>query len=576
MKISEGYNKIRRGIHIMKKIKTAPLFHNSSFIICFILLLLLTNTLIKNLNAAFEDITIGARAAGLAGAYSAFGEDGYSIYYNPSGLASIPRGVLSVQYSKLHIGLDDNSDLSNAYMSVAQPLKLNNMDFGTIGLGWLQFALAGYYQENTISIAWSRDIVANKFSMGLSAKLLSIKYGEDEYTANALDNEGKSTGISDPLFASGYSVNATDFDIGIRWPFARNYTVALVAQNIAGANISLGGKDTGALLEKRYRLGFAHTGKFYALTTDVVAIMPSDISSKNQVGTKTRLMIGAEKSFAFGGAVRGGMGIGSDGYANVAGGIGYSADGLSFDYGVILPLQGIKDTYGSHRVSVNLKFGPVLRHPESDSELKVRLAEEITARQEIEQKYRISEMELARAKEEIKQLKNQIEELLKRPAAALPSPKVIPTTQPTKPGEKATAVTPPTAAPTPTAVPAAAAPIPTDIDQIKAMYAKEFNQYQKDAAKLDLKKRIIIIDNIVTRYQGRIKITEALDEQMILKNELSAQTKFYNDALSYYRRLVRQGISDEERKDILKRMIAKYEPLGVDVTAAKEELSQVK
>jgi len=548
------------------KMPTKKCTLNYSLLISITILMLT----VTELFAAFEDITIGGRPTGLGGAYSSFAEDAYAIYYNPAGIAPIPRGVASAQYSKLHIGLDDNSDLSSGYLALAQPLKFATRDFGTIGAAWLQFALANYYQENTIFISWGRDIVPNKFSVGLNVKMLSIKYGSDEYTANALDNEGKSTGVSDPLFLSANTANAMDFDFGIRWPFARNYTISLVAQNIAGANISLGGKDPGATLEKRYRLGFAHTGNHYALATDIIAIIPSDITAKNN-DAKTHAVIGAEKSFPFGGALRGAVGLGSDGWANVSGGIGYSMESLSFDYGVIMPLAGIKDTYGSHRVSVNLKFGPVMRHPESDSELKVRLAEEITARRELEQKYKISEMELARAKEEIKQLKAQIEELLKRPSAPIPSPKEISPVPRPKPG-----VTPPPSPTQPVGITTPTTPLPTDIEQLKAMYIKEFNQYQKDSSRLDLKKRLLIIDNIVSRYQGKIKIAEALDEQMILKNELAAQTKFYNDALSYYRRLVRQGISTEERKDILKRMIAKYEALGVDVSAAKDELSQIK
>lgn len=515
------------------------------------------------LYAAFEDISVGGRPTALSGAYTAVEGDPYSLYYNPAALAGLSRAEFGAQYSKLYMGLTDDSDLSNSFAAIAQPLKFGESDYGTIGAGWLRFALAGLYQENTIIMSWARDIVKNRLSFGASAKILSITYGKDDYTQNSLDNEGKTTDRADPMFDGGYVKSSADADIALRYSFAKNYAVALVAQNVAGANISLA-NDPSVTLPRRYRFGIAHSGKSYTLAADVASA-----SDSNAV----RGMFGAEKTFAFGGAFRAGIGMGSDGWANLAGGVGFRADALSFDYGLAWPLAGIKNTAGSHRVSVNLKFGPILRHPESDSQMQVRLAQEITARKEYEQKYKISEIELARAREEIKQLKTQIEELLKRPSAPLPAPKEIAAPKIAKP-ELPAAVKP--GAPAAEVPPSGVAPLPTDLDQLRAAYAREFNQYQRDASKLDLKKRLAVVEGIVARYQGKIKITEAAEEQLILKNEFAAQSKFYNDALTYYRRLVRQGISVEERRDILNRMITKYEPLGVDVSAAKEEIKAVK
>jgi hypothetical protein len=531
---------------------------SSLFILLFIVFTIhYSLSTIHPLYAAFEDISVGGRPAAFSGAYTAVEGDAYSIYYNPAALAGMARAEFGAQYSKLHTGLTDGSELSNAFFGVAQPLKFGSADYGTIGAGWIRFDLAELYQENTIILSWARDIVKNKLSFGFGAKMLSITYGENDYTKNAFDNEGNTTGAADPLFNYGYIKSAADFDAGIRYAFAKNYAVAAVAQNLAGANISLV-NDPNVALPRRYRFGLAHTGKAYALSADVAGASDSSV---------VRGMVGVEKSFDFGGALRAGLGMGTDGWANIAGGFGFKADALSFDYGLAWPLSGIKNTSGSHRVSVNFKFGPVMRHPESDSETQVRLAQEITARKEYEQKYRVSEIELARAREEIRQLKNQIEELLKRPSAPIPAPREIASPKPT--------VTETPAAVKPGVTPAAPA-MPTDIDALRAAYAKEFNQYQRDASKMDIKQRIAAVDVIVARYQGKIKITEAVDEQMILRNEFAAQTKFYNDALTYYKRLVRQGISVEERKDILNRMITKYQVLGVDVTVAKEELKTVK
>ncbi len=524
----------------------------------FVLVLFYALSPIPCLYAAFEEITVGGRAAGLGGAYTALG-DAYSIYYNPAGISAIARAEFGAQYSRLHLGLDDGSDLSNAFVGIAQPLKFKN-DYGTIGLGWLRFALSGLYQENTIILSYGKDAVLDRLMVGLNAKFILLTYGEDAYTKNAMTNEGQPSGIKDTLFEKGNSKSAFDFDFGLKYPLAENYTIGAVVQNIVGANVSLVNAPD-VTLSRRLKLGMSHTGKNYLLTCDIAT------------DTRTnaiRGMLGGEKSFDFGGVLRGGLGIGSDGWANFTAGIGYKTDGLNFDYGLIWPMAGIKDTYGSHRVSLNFKFGPVIRLPEKESELQIRLAKETTTRRELEEKYKVSEIELTKAREEIKQLRNQIEELLKRPATApppreIPAPKVkdvpaVPSV-PKKPAVKVEEIKPEP---------------PTDTEQLKATYIKEYNQYQRDAAKLDIKKRLHIVENIIARYSGKIKITEALDEQMLLRNEFAAQTKFYNDAIAYYRRLVRQGISAEERRDILNRMMKKYDAMGVDVSAAREELKQVK
>jgi len=57
-------------------------------------------------------------------------------------------------------------------------------------------------------------------------------------------------------------------------------------------------------------------------------------------------------------ALRGGLGIGSRDYANISCGMSWNYSGLlRFDYSFNYPLNGISDFSGSHRMSVNMKFG---------------------------------------------------------------------------------------------------------------------------------------------------------------------------------------------------------------------------
>ena len=81
-------------------------------------LLLLANSA----QAAFEPRTVGARAAGLAEAYTTVADDLLSLYYNPAGLEHIRRPEIGSHFSKLFMGLDDKSEVSTSFFGYAHPL----------------------------------------------------------------------------------------------------------------------------------------------------------------------------------------------------------------------------------------------------------------------------------------------------------------------------------------------------------------------------------------------------------------------------------------------------------------------
>ena len=54
---------------------------------------------------------ISPRADALGGAYTAIADDGATYFYNPAGLGFLAERELSLQYSRLYIGLTDESKI---------------------------------------------------------------------------------------------------------------------------------------------------------------------------------------------------------------------------------------------------------------------------------------------------------------------------------------------------------------------------------------------------------------------------------------------------------------------------------
>ena len=54
-------------------------------------------------HAAFEQIGAGARAIGMASAFTAISDDVHAVYYNPAGLPQVRRPEFTAGYGKLFL-----------------------------------------------------------------------------------------------------------------------------------------------------------------------------------------------------------------------------------------------------------------------------------------------------------------------------------------------------------------------------------------------------------------------------------------------------------------------------------------
>ncbi len=499
--------------------------------------------------------------AGLGGIYVSACDDASSIYHNPAGIAWLNQAEFTAQYSRLYAGLSDNSNLGYSFLGVAQPLGKNA---GALGIGWLRFALAGLYSEDTMMLTYARDgSFLNKgwkdVSFGVNLKYLKIAYGQDQYTMNALDNNGNATGAQDSLFATyGNTKGNIDADLGVQYKISYNYKLGLMIENLSQPNLALQ-SDVFAPLWTTYKFGITHTGKTSLQLIDFM-FKQFDGSSDWQVAT------GGEKQVSDNIALRGALDIGSRELVDISCGIGYKIDNFQIDYAMVYPISGIQGTLGDQRISVIFRFGPVIHKPENTEKLMKQYNEEKQARMETENKLQEANTELARLR---KALKIQ----LSKPAPVVPvvaaiTKKPVPETV-LAPKTTVQVVVPVTSVKAATVQKAPVATVTT------AQYLRELNQYRKTANETSIPQRLRKVDEIIKKYGAQLNVTEAQQEHTVLVDEQKAQEKYFKDSLDYYRNMASYGIKREEKMDILKRMINKYKTMGINVSEAQNELDKI-
>jgi len=354
-----------------------------------ILLLTLTSNL-PQVFAQFEDLGVGARGMGMANAFIGLADDGYSIYYNPAGLERIGWKELVLDYGKLYWGLDDDSRLGQSFVGYAHRIgNLGNLKIdGTLGFGWLNFALTRYYREDTFILAFGKrilDIRAGSLAAGLSLKVLYKAFKDTLYTENAVNlDTGELKGGRDPVFENGYSHTGLSTDLGILYDLGKHHTLALALKDINEPDMGLVGEDKVAFATK---LGYAYRSNNFNMT--------SDLTFKRKDVT---ISAGTEKWFLGNTlAVRAGLGIGTREYASLCLGASYQYSRLfQFDYGFVYPLMGVSSFYGSHRFSLTLRFG--VKVPE---------------KAELEEELRKTKSELESAKEAAQKARLEVEQIMK-------------------------------------------------------------------------------------------------------------------------------------------------------------------
>jgi len=388
--------------------------HKSYFILFLLLLIHNSYFITHTCYAAFEDIGAGARATGMGNVSTSLADDVYSLYYNPAGLGQLKQREVTSSYGKLYWGLDDGSNLGSGFLGLVYPLKEK---WGTVGFGWLNFHLIDYYQENTLIISYGRKglpvggaVSKLPLFLGLNLKFLSKKYGQDIYTR------------IDPVFSGGYSKTGLSADLGLLYNPVRWLRAGLSVSDILQPDMGLKDKS---IVPMGIKAGVSYHQR----------LMNVSVEGSYRDG-EMKIYTGAEGWFlkkSIG--VRAGFGMGNKTFRNVSFGTSYNVSLFRIDYAFLYPLSGLTDIYGSHRISLTLRFGPfleeeiedpaILRKKISELEEQTKMMEKkITETEEMKRK---TEEEATKMKSELERLKAELDKIKKPPTGVLPKPPVTPT-----------------------------------------------------------------------------------------------------------------------------------------------------
>jgi len=372
------------------------------------IVLLLTMLISASCYGSFDQHYGSARPISLGGAFAGLSDTGDAMYYNPAGLAQVTRPEMMGAYSKMYVGLDDNSNLSFGNLSITYPFKrapkysTDNKTvsgegirsdlgvMGTVGLGVDMFSLDSYYNETVMGLYYGGR-VSNMFLVGLGVKYLTIGYGSDAYTA------------INPVFAGGLTKSAVSFDAGLMALLSSHFSAGLAVKDANSPDMGLKYED---LVSRKITVGGAYRNTGYNITADV------GMDSLNN----TKFSAGGEKWFMNNMlAVRAGFGIGSRKYSRINTGFGYEGENIFLDYAFYYPLSGLSDTYGSHEATFGYRFGSSVKsNIRKAVQLKELLVKDLMTG-DFAQALKKSErcVELAPSAQEYAVLKNNLELVIK-------------------------------------------------------------------------------------------------------------------------------------------------------------------
>lgn len=304
--------------------------------------------------AAFDNLGHGGRAPGLGDAFTAIADDVYAIYYNPAGLAQLERPMVSMGYAKHHMGLSDGSELGTTELSYAHPLKSGR--WGGIGAAYQNLSLDGLYSESQLYVSWGKRILqrasGSRLLGGLSIKHLSRGFTPGDEAANAMTGLATNIGVPDPVLANSQSTSALDLDVGFLYRFPKKFQIGLMIQHFNEPDIGFTGSDK---LARNVRLGIGYKSLWMNLVGEFRMDSAPDGSSDKDI------IIAGERYFPtltmgqFG--VRSSIGFGARQWKQITMGFSYRINKIQADYGMVLPIGGVKGTAGTHRIALSFHFG---------------------------------------------------------------------------------------------------------------------------------------------------------------------------------------------------------------------------
>ena len=279
--------------------------------------------------AAFLDIGVGARAAGMGGAYTALADDANALYWNPAGLARMEKREASVSHAEL--GQSTRHD----FMAYAHPAAQGTfagaftyLSQGSIeGRDSLGRPTAGFNaSDSAVTVAYGRK--TELADLGLSVKYLRSHIGSAEAQGAALDLGARREleGLGDGKLALGVALR--NLGSGLKYDRERNDLPLRLALGAA------------------YRLSKGH-----AVAVDFQN-GPRGAGSEGAVGGEFKALEGVflRLGYASKGAVQGGSGF--DAAKGLPLGLGLKRGQFILDYGA----QAAGELGNTHRFSLAMRW----------------------------------------------------------------------------------------------------------------------------------------------------------------------------------------------------------------------------
>jgi len=282
----------------------------------------------------FENLGVHSRVIGLGGAFVGVGDESYTVFYNPSGLAFIRNFQVSSTYNQLFSGINDEL----YYLTFSSTAPIWNL--GDLGVG-LTHLKAGAWQENTLILSYAKNI--SHFAIGGSLKVL-------RWSAQGAPGE-------DSQSYTGFT-----FDIGAFYKLTRVFgngvfKIGAVAQDLTQPSIAVNGSDE-AKLPLKIAVGVSYYSPTYDYLFAIDAVKENDITilrfGAEFLGYKDKVY-GIETGFY----LRGGYNeiLTKSNFQNNAlnGGFGVFVGGLKIDYAYVNKIK-IVGIGGSHKISIGYHF----------------------------------------------------------------------------------------------------------------------------------------------------------------------------------------------------------------------------
>jgi hypothetical protein len=493
--------------------------------------------------SSFEPMPVGGRAAGMGEATSAIVDDVFSVYYNPAGVLQMNRPEIGTYYSQIYPGLTDSSQISRMFLGYGQPLGKRG-EYGSIAVSYLTLELPSLYKEETMGVTYGREW-RHRWNLGGTVKMLRKQIGSDQYTSNAIDPQtGNSTGLADPLLAKNRQASALGLDLGVQYRLNQSYALGVAARNINNPSVGLSGsKDNApavysAALARKWRSGS----------------LDFEVTKWTSVSDNLKMALGGEHWFNNGFGVRAGAATASRNIASVSFGASYKMESFQIDYATVYPLQGVQGTLGIQQVSLSLRLGKSPVDP-----IEQQLIQEREARVRAELEARKAKAEIDRLKTqlyELTQAKSQSDQEAERRAAEF----ALKEAQDAEAHDKAIHRT------------------NSQTKTVLTSYTNAVADYNARVAQgIGLQEKRRVLEKIANDFANKnVDLSTVERELRSLKVDETKAKRDFDLSMSFYRRLVQQGASTDERRSMLERIIQKYKGSGVEITPAEDEIKQLK